>query len=379
MRSEIAIVGVGMTGFTGNAEKRLEEMVFEAARRALDDAGLERKDVDTVCLAASDEIDGRSISSMVTSAPAGAYLKDEIKVTDEGSYALLMAAMQVLSGISEVSLVVSWSKTSEGPLDNVTNMRNDPFYHRGMGLNHLTTIALGAQAYRHRYQLSEDFPARVVVKNRLQGMANPRAAVREKLEVEEVLDSPWVAWPVRKLEVAPLVDGACALVVASSGRAARLTSRPVFILGMGWSADSYYLGERDLTAHTAVREAAGRAYGMAGISGPQEVDFVELHDVSAWHEILAYEALGLCGAGEAEAFFNRLTRGSLGRPLSVNPSGGAICTNPFFCRGLVSLAEAVLQLRGEAGPNQVSGARLGLVQSSNGFWGQAASVFVLGR
>src|SRR3954471_17078530 len=98
------------------AGKRLEEMVFDTARAALDDAGVERAAIDHVTIAGCDELDGRSISSMLLAAPAGAYLRDEIKCTDSGITGLCLGAMRVASGLFDLGLVVSWNKTSEAPV-----------------------------------------------------------------------------------------------------------------------------------------------------------------------------------------------------------------------------------------------------------------------
>ena len=108
MTENVAILGVGMTRIEGSkTDQKLDDVVFEATSRALQDASVTRDDIDSVVISACDELDGRCISSMVLATPAGSYLKDEIKVTDDGSYGVILGAMRILSGLFDLSLVVS--------------------------------------------------------------------------------------------------------------------------------------------------------------------------------------------------------------------------------------------------------------------------------
>src|ERR1700734_1730546 len=117
------------------ANKRLEEMVFDTAKAALDDARIDRQQLDHISIAACDELDGRSISSMLLSAPAGAYLKDEIKTTDSGLIGLCLEALRIESGRFHLGLLSSWNKSSKAPFEDVMRMRCEPFYTRDIGLN----------------------------------------------------------------------------------------------------------------------------------------------------------------------------------------------------------------------------------------------------
>ena len=116
-------------------EFRLEEMAYRTARAALDDAGISRQQIDHVTLAASDEIDARGISSMLLAAPSGAYLKDEMRVTDSGMTGLHLGAMRVGAGDLQLGLVVSWNQSSVLPLEDIARMRAEPFFLRAVGLN----------------------------------------------------------------------------------------------------------------------------------------------------------------------------------------------------------------------------------------------------
>jgi len=379
VKDQIAIVGIGQTAYEVHKPHQvLDEIVFEAAAKALADAGLSRDDVESIAIAAGDEIDGRPISSMLEACPAGAYLKDEIKVTEEGSYAAVLAGLRILSGVFDTALVVSWSKCSETDVTRVTGYSAEPFFTRSCGLNYLSAEAMMLTQYRNLYGLPEKAAARVVVKNRRNAARNHLACFRKPVYEEEVLESKMISWPLRAMDVAPLCDGACALVLASAKKAKELTDKPVWIKGMGWAADTYYLGERDLSAMSSLRTAAQKAYSLAGINDPlAELDLAEISDVFSYRELLAYEALGFCKPGQSSELMAEGITEMSGR-LPVNPSGGSMSGHPFLAAGLVRLAEAALQIRGEAGAHQVDGARLALAQGGYGFCGQGNSVFIVG-
>jgi len=378
MTDPVAILGVGMTKMVrARKEQKLDEMIFEAASKALQNAGLDREELDSIVISGSDEFDGRCISSMLLAMPAGAYLKDEIKVTDEGCYGVIVAALRLMTGLFDLSLVAGWCKTSEAPVSDVMRMRWDPFYHRGFGLNHVTAAALMAGSYLSRYGISRDVPARVVVKNRRNGERNEFAHLHEPVTLSGVRSSSVVSWPLRELDCAPESDGACALVLASSRKARTLKRDLVWLTGFGWAADSYYLGERNLAESRSIRIAAEKAYRMAKIRNPLwELNVAEISDFTSYHELVACEGLGFCGPGRAQDLVREgLTE--MGGVLPINPSGGILSGNPFTVSGLFRVCEAYLQAAGRAGGHQVPGVRKALAQGSTGFCAQGNAVFIL--
>jgi acetyl-CoA C-acetyltransferase len=376
----VAILGVGMTRIEGaKKDQKLDDMVFEASSKALAEASVTRDDIDSVVISGCDELDGRCISSMLLAMPAGAYLKDETKVTDEGCYGVILAAMRLMTGLFDLSLVVSWCKTSEAPVSDVMRMRWDPFYHRPFGMNHITSSALMAGVYKSRYSLPLEIPARVVVKNRKSGAKNLNAHLQSPIKLQEVRTSPVVSWPLRVLDCAPESDGACALVLASSRKARELKRDPVWLSGFGWAADSYYLGGRDLSDLRSLRIAAGKAYKMAKIKNPlKEIDIAEVSDFSSYHELMVYEGLGFCNPGQAQDLIKEGFTDREGA-LPVNPSGGLLSSNPFTASGLFRVCEAYLQVAGNAGNHQVKGVKRALAHGSSGFCAQGNAVFILSQ
>lgn len=380
MSEAVAITGVYQTKYGYPlSEQSLEELIFQAATGALVDAGLTIKDIDSVVIASSDQIDGRVISSMVTSGPAGCYYKDCLNVSSSGEHALILACLRIMSGLFDTSLVVSWHKSSEGSMSLVDTFSLDPFYQRPVGLNGVVAAALQAGAYRLKYKPPQELVAQIVVKNRTNALKNPNAHLHQAVTVDEVINSTMICWPLKELEVPPESDGACALVVASPRRAKALSKRPAWIKGIGWATDTYWLGDREASVLAPLAQAALRAYKMAGVDDPMAAfQLAEIYELSSYHELMAYEALGFCPIGKG---YDLVEKGitSADGPLPVNPSGGALSSNPIFAAGLVRVAEVALQVMVRAEDRQVDGVNLALACSSSGLAGQGSSVFILGK
>jgi len=368
----VAVVGVSQVGYASAiTDRNLEELIFEAASGALADARLAWRELDAVVIGASDLVDGRVISSMVTAGPAGSYMKDLLAVASSAEHAFVLAYLRLAAGVGDTALVAGWSKCSEAPIPQVEQLSLDPFYRRHVGMDGLVAAALQAAAYRDRYRVLEDAAARVVVKNRANGTRNPHAERRQRVTADDVLASPLVAWPLKALETPPLSDGACALVLARGERAGALRRPAAWVRGLGWASDTYWREPEDLVNSRALAAAAERAYRMAGVQAPRrEIGVAEVYDVTPYHELMAYEGLGFCGPGEGARFVGD-------GQVSVNPSGGLLCANPFFASGLVRVAEAVLQVTGRAGGHQVEGARRAVAHGASGLAGQAHTVVVL--
>lgn len=340
--------------------KRLEEIVYDVTRAALDNAGLARSEIEQVVIAACDELDGRSISSMLLAAPAGAYLKDEIKCTDSGLNAIGLAAMRIEAGFGGAALVVSWNKNSTAPFDNVMSMRADPFFVRPVGLN--SAVADGLFAAAHVAEgISEDEAGDWVLRYAARAGENPRRLRRALPDAAAISASRYLSWPLRAAHCAPRSDGAVAFVLASEDWMARrhVKRKPLArVAGCGWRTDSYQLNRDRLLKLEAFRGAFGDALRRAGRS-MADIDAVELDSQTGYHA----------------AAYARALEG-----LSVDPvpnSGGPFAQNPYFCTGMVHAAEAVLQVAGKAKGTQVADAKIAVAHGAHGFaqQGHVAVVF----
>ncbi len=355
-----------------------EVLVHQVAVAALADAGLKRDDIDTVITANNDYLDGRTISNMRLVEPSGAWMKDESKAEMDGAYAALYALMRLLTGHHDTALVIGVSQASVYAPWIPGIMTLDPTWDRERGLlNEVSGAALMARAYMDASGATEADLAAVASKNFGNAARNPLALVRRQMSVEEILSSRMLYSPLREMMVAKLCDGACAVVLAAGDKAREINDKPIWIKGVGFNHDSY-LTERDLSGLGGLRQAAKRCYAMAGIKDPvAQIDVAEVHENFAHEELMAYEALDFCGKGAGAAFLKSGAT-AIGGKLPVNPSGGAMGANVACCTGLTRIAEAALQLRGEAGERQVKGAKTALAHGQTGIAAQENVVFLLG-
>ena len=192
---------------------RLEEMAYATARAALDDAGVSRGQIDSLTIGACDELDGRPISSMLLTAPAGGYGVDEIKVTDSGASALALAYARFLACESDLGLVISWCKCSKTDVETVMRFRGDPFYTRPLGIGAVAADAFFAQAVRQEFGISDEEVASRVVDACARAAKNPRGMAMPVPSAEAVTKSPYDAMPLRSGHRAPYTDGAVAYTV----------------------------------------------------------------------------------------------------------------------------------------------------------------------
>lgn len=264
-------------------------------------------------------------------------------------------------------------------IPTLTSIYNDPFYQRPVGLEEASAAALQASQYMNWYGVSEEQGARVAAKNLRNALFNPHAHRKMRVTVEDVMESPVTAYPLRELMCCPASDGACALILANEKRSKELTDAPVWITGINWRVEPYFLGDRDLLKNQALKAASEKAYEMAGIKNPlKDLDVAEVCEPYAFQELLWYEGMGFCKKGEgAKLIDDGVTE--MGGELPVNPSGGVLSTNPFCARGAIRAAEGTLQLWGKAGERQVADAEKALVHSTHGLGGQLHLVAILSR
>jgi len=375
----VAIVGVGQTKQERNkVYETFADMVFEAVQQALHQAGIGIDRIGNVVTVSNDFWDGRTISSMAVNDACGSYDKNISTVEGDGTFGAFYGMTRILSGAYDTTLVVAHSKGSESQSSHITNAMFDPVYLRSLGIDNITSAALQARRYLNRYGITEEQCALVSVKNHGNALLNPLAHLPMRLTVPQVLGSRLLADPIKLLDASPVSDGACALILAREEVAREITSRPVWVRGVGYSADAYHLGDRDLADCDALVQAAGRAFRMAGIHDPRrEIDLVELYDAFSYQELLWTEGLGLCGRGQGG---NLLESGATQREgeIPVNPSGGLLSAHTVIAAGLIRMAEVFLQLREEAGARQVPDVKTGLAHGVNGPCGQSHCVWVLG-
>ncbi len=375
----VAIVGVGMTKMA--RERKADgypDLVFDATRAALEDAGMTIDKVDNVVTVSNDFFDGRTISSMAVMDACGSYDKNVTTVEGDGVFGAFFGLMRILSGSYGTTLVCAHHKGSESEMPLITNAMFDPIYARSLGIEAITSSALQARAYMEKYGVTEEQCALVSVKNHGNAFKNPVAQLPLELTVEKVMASPYIADPLKLLDCCPISDGASAVILASQERAKKITGKPVWVRGAAHCSGPYHLGDMDLCDVSALTQAARKAYSLAGIGDPRgEIDLVELYDAFTYMEPLWLEGLGFCDRGEG----GKLTESgktAMEGELPVNASGGCLSGNPVLVAGLNRVIEAALQIRGDAGEHQVNGVKTALAHGINGPCGQSHCVMVLG-
>jgi len=382
MAERVAIVAAAQTKYHLNrADAEEGELAFEAIKPVLQETGLTYADdgngIDSSVTCSQDFWDGKTISSTSVMSYVGAHLSTEDKVAEDSINAVYCAFGQILSGHHDIVLVVSHCKESQGDKSIIENTAFDPIFMRLLGFDFITAAALQAKRYMYEYGITAEQCAKVAVKNRRNAKNNPFAQEPMDITVEDVLNSKMLVDPIRLLDTKPTSDGACAMILARENKARKLTSKPVWITGMSNCYEGHYLGDRDLAECDALVSAARRAYDMAGITDPlKEIDVAEISEEYSYQELLWMEGLGLCGRGEAGKLIDAGVT-QMGGQLPVNPSGGMLSGNPTVVAGMARVAEAVLQLRGEAGDRQVQGASVALAHGVTGICGQHQCVMIL--
>ncbi|MBW2351717.1 MAG: thiolase family protein [Deltaproteobacteria bacterium] len=380
MDPQVAIIGTSQTKF--EADKGYEdipETVFKVVQQAMAEAGIDRDDLDTIVTSSVDLWDGRTASNQMLADVVGSIMKPESRVAGDGLGAAFQGMLTILAGASGITLVVSQCRGSMGSHNEISNWVFDPIYQQPLGLDYLSAGALQANLYMKQFGISQEDCARVVIKNRRDAQNNPYAQEVEETTVEEVMNSPMLAYPIKEMDASPVSDGACAVVLASRDKAKTLSKEPVWILGAGSCVDSHYLGDRDLAGGDALIKASNAAYSMAGISDPlEELDVAEVSAAFSYQELLWTELMGFCDRGKGARILKE-GQTSLGGSLPVNPSGGMIAGNPVTVAGLTRLVEAVLQVRGKAGNRQVGGASRALSHGTTGCCGQGQYVMIVGN
>ena len=374
---KVGIVGYSQVKCYSDANYGRYEMIFEAVRGAIDKAGLNKKDITTAISCTNDFYDGRTISNCYTVEVGGGYMTDESKVEMDGAHAVLYGLMRILSGNHKLALVWGGSMASCFPYHATRLYETDPTWERPVAyVNDITAAGFQMRAYMEKFGVSAADIANVAVKNRKNAAKNPLAlqeAQNVNISLDDVLNSGIYADPVTELMVAQPCDGVAALLLAPEKQALSITDNPVWITGVGYSQEAYYLGDRNLAESRSMELAGKMAFNSAGIKDPKnQIDVAELFEAFAHEEIIFSEALGLAEKGEGVNL-----RSEIDGDLPINPSGGAIGGNPPCGTGLIRIIEAAKQLRGEANEYQVKGAKTAIASGQIGMCAQNNILYVL--
>lgn len=376
----VAVVGAGQTN---HARRRKDVtqvgLAREAVTRALEDAELTMDDIDSVVVctgpvlfAAVNQPEKWLVDAL------GARLKPVVRVTSGGGTGLagaLAAVNQIRGGFADRVLVVAYDKLSEGALQYSISTLYDPFWGREFAVGIMGFSAAYWRARMDTLGHTEEAAALVAVKNHKNAMLNPYAHVRKEVTVEDVMNSRPLCWPIKLLDVPPISDGACAVVLASED-AAKQSADPAWIRGMAYYSEGENVAHRSMIQSEPLTIAAKKVYMEAGITNPRrQCDVVEVQEPYTCFELSYYEGLGLCEPGGAAQLIESGATAMDG-DIPVNPSGGCMGANPIGATALIRLAEIAQQVRGRAGDHQIPDAKVGLMQAGGG-WANLRGVAVV--
>ncbi len=405
MGEDVYIVGVGMIRFGKYPEKSIKQMTAEVLDAVLKDCSLDKKDIQAAWFSNSfwGIITGQhSIRGQVALTPLGIQGIPVMNVENAcagATSALHGAYLGIKAGQYDIALAIGVEKmynpeNKQAMFEMFMSNADVEFIRAvieafqaderkkaqeaaargevkaeggGGGRSPFMDIyAMAARMHMEKYGTTQRQLAVIAAKNHYHASLNPLAQYQVNMSVEEVLADRLVAYPLTRAMCAPMGDGASAAILCSERALKRIPdARPVRILASVLTSGSLPEGgEMDLIG----KRLSAEAYEKAGV-GPEDIDVAEVHDATAFGELLQTEELGFCGEGEGGPFAESGAT-KLGGKLPINTSGGLECRgHPIGASGIAQIHELVTQLRWEAGKRQVEGARIALSENGGGFIG----------
>lgn len=375
---EVAVLGIGQTKIDEQWDKSLRELAGDAVLSALQDAGI-------------NSAEGLYVANMMSGSAnhqehLGSYIADWVGLRyaeglhieaacSSSAAAFRTAVMAVASGEIDVAIAAGVEKMTDSPAFEITAelaTAADADWEADMGLSFVALNALAMQRYMHEYGWKHDDFAGFSINAHANGEHNPNARFQKAINFAAYQKAAVVADPITVLDASPMGDGAAAVVLVPADFARRIlgqtgTSRKlVRVLGSGAATDSIALhGRRDPMWLKAAELSSQAAYRQAGL-GPDDIDLFELHDAFTIMAALSLEACGFAprGQGPRLAIEGQITR--TGRIPIATMGGLKARGHPVGATGMYQIVEVVTQLRGDAGPAQVDGARVGMSQNIGG-------------
>lgn len=359
----VSVIGTGMIKFGKHRDLTVPALAQPAVRDALREAQLEPKQIEAIYAgtATSGWMPGQRVAR--DTGMSGVPVVNCENACSSSATAFREAWVAVAAGLYDYVLVFGVEQLTKLGGGTLPLDQDDIEVSNGMVMPAL--YAMRAQRYLHDYGATERDLAQVAVKARRHGALNPDAQFRTETSIDDVLASRRIADPLTLLQCCPTGDGAAAVVICPTERAAAHSDRPVKVLGSHLASGKYIPGFRDMTTPEITSRCSGELYEETGI-GPEDIDVLECHDAFTIAELLYYEALGLCPRGEAVRLLRDGTT-SLGGRVPVNPSGGLLSKgHPVGASGAAQIVEIVRQLQGRCGSRQVDGAKVGLTHVTGG-------------
>lgn len=371
---KVSIVGAGQTKFGRHDDYNIRELFALAAHEAIQDAGISPKDVEAAYIGnlSADTFNQQThiAPMMVDSAGMKGIPATKCEAACASSATALRAAILAIeSGHHEVVMAAGVEKMTDLPTPGVIEIlatAADQPFEAQPGITFPGIFALFATAHMAKYGTTKEQLAAVAVKNHANAVHNPLAQYQKEIDIETVLSSRIVAWPLRLFDCSPITDGAAAVILTRNKKARKFTDAPVKIIASAQANDTMDMCDRtDLTTLYAAKTAANRAYKQARIF-PLDLDFAEVHDCFTIAEIIATEDLGFFQPGQGgKAVEEGQTQ--IDGEIAINTSGGLKAKgHPVGATGVAQIIELFHQLRDEAGKRQVDSPNYGLAHNVGG-------------
>lgn len=370
MMRNVAIIGIAQTPVGEHWDASLRMIAADAARAALDNANLSRVDALYVGSAYGASISNQSQIAPLIADFAGMRGIEAITIEAgeaSGGAALRMGYLAVASGAAEMVMVLGAEKSTDlvaGARVTGRNTSLDYDYESAHGATLPALAALLMRRYMYEYGIELSAFEGFSINAHANGSKNPNAMFRNKVKPGSFAKAPMVAEPVNLFDSAPDADGAAAVILTSAERAADLVPNPVQIIASSAASDTLALHDRaDLLELSAVRTSVEKALAQANLTRDQ-IDMFELHDAFTVLTALTLEAAGYAERGAGWSLTDRI---GLDGDLPISTFGGLKSRgNPVGATGVYQAVEAVMQLRGNAGNNQVPDAHVAMIQSVGG-------------
>lgn len=388
MERNVCIIAGGMSQW-GVREASLRDMFQEAGKACFEDnPAVTNKDIDGLIVASAytERCSFQThlaplVAEYLGIKPKSICVRTEL-LCASGSSAIILAYGLIKSGIADVIMVAGGEKLYmpqkwEVFYSELASVDHDWDGAQGLGLPP-PAFAMVAKQHMKLYGTTEEQLALVAVKNRRNGLNNPKGQFRQEIDLETALNARPIVPPLKLYDCCPVTDGAAAVILACEEKAKDLTDKPlVYIRGTGQATlNNMSANMPNWTTWEALKIAAQKAYNDAGVK-PSDIDVAQTHDCFTISEIIEYEDLGFCEKG-AGGWFIQEGKSDFGGEIPVNTDGGLLsCGHPFGGTGIRQAIEIMKQLQGRAA-RQVEGARIGLTHNLSGFIA-AHTVIIYGR
>ena len=366
---KVCVLGAGSTKF-GKLDDSISDITLQASVGAIESAGIESKDIKAGYISNVFGVADKQVHlGPVVMSNLGISDRPSLSIESacgSGSVSFREAYANVAAGFYDVALVTGVEKVTHTGTEWTTtyfSYCSDFFYEGQAGASFPGLFASMARAYIHEFNATEEDFAQVAVKNHDNGLLNPKAHLRKKITVDDVMSSAVVASPLKLYDCCPFSDGASAVILCNEKFAKDHGDNYIEVLGSGRGGSPAALqGREHLTTIPSTKIAAEAAFKMAGIT-PKDVDFAEVHDCFTIAEVVDTEDLGFFDKGKGvQAVREGQTK--LNGEISINPSGGLKSKgHPIGATGVGQVVEVFDQLTGKAGERTVKNAKIGLTQN----------------